>query len=683
MSKLVIVGLLWLLASSAAQTCPYASLKKPSIIAADANCPSSSVCRLDPATCAVISVSKEQWFSNVDAIGDMTNFNGTELNIGGSTSMDLTKMVLRQTVTIVIIQHVKAVDISKVSNPTPATWYFNNVSTVTWPSTWPPSAMTTLVCHLCNLKTIPAALPQSVHHMSFQNNSIEDLSSVPDKVTYLDVSLNPVTTLANRNFSSALFYLDLGSTPIQSISRVAIGDSINLFGCYGCKDLKNVTITQATFNVLDKMEAYSPKLSTSTPRFSISTSVQTDAATCAAIGGTIQQLWKSKTTLVWQVCVVPEIVVSTPTDSSSSNTGLIAGIAVGVVVLVVVVGVLCYRRRQKEAKRLRYNGTSEDATNYFPVLATPAVSTGTAPGLSSTRDLSSKRGSIDDSDDVFNMAHLRKYKLEHSDLRVVGSKPMASGAYGDVWRGRYCDDDVAIKRIKHESTKHIQRFIEEIVLHSKMRCDYIVEFVGASWRRPTDLACVVEYMDLGDLRSFLSRTTPEQFTWAQKKLSITSIIHGLIYLHTFETPIIHRDLKSRNVLLDSKKGTKLTDFGESREMDDNTLTNGIGTYQWMAPEVILGKEYTVAADVYSFGVLLTEFSTHLTPYSDMINPHTHLPYNQQYLLTQVTSGTIKPTIDASHTPSWVADIARQCLATNPDDRPGMMMVDTIIRRLAS
>ena len=106
-------------------------------------------------------------------------------------------------------------------------------------------------------------------------------------------------------------------------------------------------------------------------------------------------------------------------------------------------------------------------------------------------------------------------------------------------------------------------------------------------------------------------------------MSISSIVHGLLYLHTFETPIIHRDLKSRNVLLDSKKvaswkgseasfddtsqGTKLTDFGESREVDENTLTCGIGTYQWMAPEVISGSEYTVAADVYSLGIVYPYF----------------------------------------------------------------------------
>ncbi|EQC26026.1 TKL protein kinase [Saprolegnia diclina VS20] len=391
--------------------------------------------------------------------------------------------------------------------------------------------------------------------------------------------------------------------------------------------------------------------------------------------------------------------ISVPSESSSSSTiahahtsshakvldtAVIAGVAATVFILVAILGFCIYRRRQGKSTSTSDVAQPDDAaTCYFPVLLTPAVSMGTGTGLSTAQYQSSKRGSliVEDGDDVLNMAPLRKFKLEVDDLVTVGSKPIASGAYGDVWRGRYLKDDVAIKRIKHDSTRHIQKFMDEILLMSKMQCNYIVEFVGASWRRPTDLACVVEYMDLGDLRSFLSKTTPDQFTWPQKHMSISSIVHGLLYLHTFETPIIHRDLKSRNVLLDSKKGTKLTDFGESREVDENTLTCGIGTYQWMAPEVISGREYTVAADVYSLGVLLTEFSTHLTPYTDMINPHTQKQFNQQYLLTQVTSGKIRPTIDVSTTPTWVADLALQCMATNPEDRPSIMVIAAMVPRI--
>ncbi|OQR86435.1 protein kinase [Achlya hypogyna] len=205
-----------------------------------------------------------------------------------------------------------------------------------------------------------------------------------------------------------------------------------------------------------------------------------------------------------------------------------------------------------------------------------------------------------------------------------------------------------------------------------MDCPYIVRLVGANWTRPVDVEAVVEFMDRGDLRSVLSTTVPADFPWTEKRRSILSVVEGLIYLHTFETAIIHRDVKSRNVLLDSVKGTKITDFGVSREVDEGTLTNGIGTYQWMAPEVISGHHYSTAADVYSFGVLLSEYSTHRLPYANFVNPSTRLPFPQQVVLTKVAAGELRPAFDESTTPSWVVELATACLAFNPDDRPTMM-----------
>ncbi|OQR91825.1 protein kinase [Achlya hypogyna] len=276
------------------------------------------------------------------------------------------------------------------------------------------------------------------------------------------------------------------------------------------------------------------------------------------------------------------------------------------------------------------------------------------------------------------MASLRPFRLDVAKLDSVGEYPLASGAFGDVWRGQYGSCDVAIKRIKQNETSDIVKFIDEKLLLASLHCEAIVTFMGVVWYRPTDLACVVEYMDLGDLRTILATKSPAEFTWDTKERSVARIVQGLLYLHTFHPPIIHRDLKSRNVLLDTTKGTKLADFGQSRAIDASTLTSDVGTYQWMAPEVIEGKRYSVAADVYSFGVVLSEFSTHRVPYSDAVHPRTLQLYNHQYVLSLVTSGSIKPTLDATTTPEWALNLARRCCATNPVDRPDMQTVATML-----
>ncbi|OQS05658.1 kinase [Thraustotheca clavata] len=113
-------------------------------------------------------------------------------------------------------------------------------------------------------------------------------------------------------------------------------------------------------------------------------------------------------------------------------------------------------------------------------------------------------------------------------------------------------------------------------------CPYIVKVIRAICTTPSDIK-VVEFMDMGDLRDYLS------------------VAEALVYIHPCS--IIHRYLKSRNILLDSRKGVKLTDFGIAKEDVDATMTQDVGTVRWMAPEVLIQTSYTMAADIYSFDVI--------------------------------------------------------------------------------
>ena len=212
--------------------------------------------------------------------------------------------------------------------------------------------------------------------------------------------------------------------------------------------------------------------------------------------------------------------------------------------------------------------------------------------------------------------------------------------------------------------------LNPVLLTRRMDSKYVVKLIGASWIRPIEIECVVEYMDLGDLRSYLVNQSPAQFTWDQKLNCILGNVRGLVYLHTYSPPIIHRDLKSKNVLLDSVKGTKLTDFGESRiAEEDDLMTNGIGTYQWMAPEVISATNYGAPADIYSFGIILSEFATHQVPYADKQHPVTGKALPQHYVLQEVREGRLQPTLDGPGVPSWVPEVAKQCLQMQEGDRP--------------
>ncbi|OQS03087.1 kinase [Thraustotheca clavata] len=362
------------------------------------------------------------------------------------------------------------------------------------------------------------------------------------------------------------------------------------------------------------------------------------------------------------------------TETPSTTTGTIIGIVGGVfAVSIVIIFIIIFKRKQrKESKSLPTLTQTSDTSSASQIL--PQYQNPLYPTSSNDSQVKKlpKYDKVVDDDKVLDMRPLRKYRLDQADITLLDSTPIASGANGEVWLGKLGSMEVAIKRMKKQSsTTKIQ----------KIDCPYTVRFIGASWYSPEDLSCIVEYMNYGDLRTFLANTTPKEFTWPQKQLSIQAVVKGLLYLHNCATTIIHRDLKSRNVLLDSTKGTKLTDFGESREMNDETMTNDVGTFAWMAPEVISGRKYNASADIYSFGVLLSEYASHQVPYSNMIDPVTRQQVNQFQLISQITKGQLKPTIDAPNTPEWVIEIANKCLKFDPDDRLSILAIDAMIMKL--
>ncbi|KAG9398231.1 hypothetical protein AC1031_022051 [Aphanomyces cochlioides] len=184
-------------------------------------------------------------------------------------------------------------------------------------------------------------------------------------------------------------------------------------------------------------------------------------------------------------------------------------------------------------------------------------------------------------------------------------------------------------------------------------------------------------MDAGDLRDNLTTRTPDEFTWREKIHVMANIVDGLAYLHSL--PVIHRDLKSRNVLMDSTKGAKLTDFGLSKEDTQETMTVGVGTYLWMAPEILQLNHYSVAADAYSFGMILSEMDSHKIPYADMTNRKNGKPLVDTAIMGMVIAATIKPAF-SNTMPEWIRDMAMQCISSSPDERPTALILSSIIHK---
>ncbi|RLN94355.1 hypothetical protein BBJ28_00016496 [Nothophytophthora sp. Chile5] len=260
---------------------------------------------------------------------------------------------------------------------------------------------------------------------------------------------------------------------------------------------------------------------------------------------------------------------------------------------------------------------------------------------------------------------LVKFRLDESE--VLLTRKVSSGAFGVVWLGHYHGQPVAVKRMIDGEDEAVS-FSREIETMSRLTHPKIVRFIGCTWTNKKDLGGVSEYMDGGDVRTLLE-TRKIELSWKKEKISIAiDIGEALAYMHSRSPKIIHRDLKSRNVLLNASMVAKLSDFGLSRNRTyEETLTAGVGTVRWTAPEVMLGDNYSEQADVYSFGVVLSELDTREIPFEEK-SSKTGGGAPDMAIVIKVAKGELRPSF-APDCPDVILRIARACLQFDPALRP--------------
>lgn len=180
-------------------------------------------------------------------------------------------------------------------------------------------------------------------------------------------------------------------------------------------------------------------------------------------------------------------------------------------------------------------------------------------------------------------------------------------------------------------------------------------FLGAC-TKPPNFAIVLEYCEGGTLWSILQKSG--ELSWEQRRNFALDTAKGMNYLHDRPTPILHRDLKSLNLLLNENKRVKLADFGWTKGLQ-NYMTGKIGTYQWMAPEVVSSHQYTEKADVFSFGIILWQIASRQAPYRNV--PGVQVAHD-------VLHKDLRPSIPKK-TPQQFSWLMRRCWDKNPDKRP--------------
>lgn len=232
--------------------------------------------------------------------------------------------------------------------------------------------------------------------------------------------------------------------------------------------------------------------------------------------------------------------------------------------------------------------------------------------------------------------------LRHFNLKEVkrDTPHIAKGSFGIVYTGNVAGikEKVVIKDMDIVSQNSIDEWKKEIDLMTLGSCPYTVPIYGYSYS-DTSLTIIMEYMPKGSLFDVLHKRH-EKISIIQRMRMARHCALGLDFIH--RNGIIHRDVKSMNILVSDDYSCKLTDFGCSKVLNDgkNNVqylnTANSGTPLWMAPEVKKGLPYDFSADIYSLGLVIYELFENKLPHYNQITQTTELPsqYKSKYIVSQ-------------------------------------------------
>jgi len=252
------------------------------------------------------------------------------------------------------------------------------------------------------------------------------------------------------------------------------------------------------------------------------------------------------------------------------------------------------------------------------------------------------------------------------DIRL--GKAISSGGFGTVYKGYHHGRKVAIKQlhIREMTEAALREFQQEASMMMRLQSPSVVTLYGVTLKPPYYL--VMEYMNGGSLHHLLQSQVA--LDWKRRSKIAREISQGLSFLHSRN--ILHRDLKSMNVLLDKLHRVKLGDFGLAKvkqESSSQQTQQSVGTTAWMAPELFKRRAvYSQASDIYGLGMLLWEIASRKLPFSDAPNPAVVMGWVMQGEREDIPV----------ETPRWYADLITACWDAEPSRRPD---ITEVVQRL--
>ncbi|XP_075492291.1 L-type lectin-domain containing receptor kinase S.1-like [Primulina tabacum] len=338
--------------------------------------------------------------------------------------------------------------------------------------------------------------------------------------------------------------------------------------------------------------------------------------------------------------------------SSSLSNGAVAGIVVGCVVAAAIAAFLVYWFWWKRMKEMEEDDEIEDwEMEYWP--------------------------------HRYSYEELSEATKGFSDEELLGF-----GGFGKVYKGTLTNNmEVAVKCVNHDSKQGLREFMAEISSMGRLQHKNLVQMRG--WcRKRNELLLVYDYMPNGSLNKWIFDKPTKLLNWEGRKRVLADVAEGLNYLHHgWDQVVVHRDIKSSNVLLDSEMRGRLGDFGLAKLYSHGEVPNTtrvVGTLGYLAPEVATLATPTAASDVYSFGVVVLEVACGRRPIETKVEAEDEEVLidwvRQKYLegtLSESADKRIKGEYEVEEIEA-VLKLGLSCCHPDPLRRPTMKEVITIL-----
>ncbi|XP_037406372.1 LEAF RUST 10 DISEASE-RESISTANCE LOCUS RECEPTOR-LIKE PROTEIN KINASE-like 1.2 isoform X4 [Triticum dicoccoides] len=367
--------------------------------------------------------------------------------------------------------------------------------------------------------------------------------------------------------------------------------------------------------------------------------------------------------------------------SNKKKNVTIAGVVVGVGGALLVAAVMVFLFIRKRRQRKVVNSSSK-------LLKYRYSGSGGTPTRSRGGDMES--GSSQDMGNRFSYEELEEATDSFNENRELGD-----GGFGTVYKGYLGDGRVvAVKRLYNNSYRRVEQFVNEAAILARLRHPNLVMFYGCTSKESRELLLVYEFVQNGTVADHLHgpRAAERALPWPLRLSIAVESAAALTYLHAIEPPIVHRDVKTNNILLDTDFHVKVADFGLSRlfPLDaTHVSTAPQGTPGYVDPEYHQCYQLTDKSDVYSFGVVLVELISS-KPAVDITRQRNEINLAGM-AISKIQKCRLEELVDvelgyesdpaARKMMTMVAELAFRCLQQNGEMRPPIREVLDVLRAI--